>query len=116
MKVPLPAPRWFEPIEELTSLRSGAPTTHTGECARPNRLVTIGSSMGGYAAVRAALALNADAALAFAPQVAIDPSTRAERGLPSAPFDGLLNGLKAFGEVEGVGDVSEVVHLRRGGG
>lgn len=69
--------------------------------ARPNRLVTIGSSMGGYAAVRAALALNADAALAFAPQVAIDPGTRAERGLPSAPFDGLLNGLKAFGEVEG---------------
>ena len=47
----------------------------------------------GYAAVRAAIALRADAALAFAPQVAIDPKMRAERRLPPAPFDGLLTGL-----------------------
>ena len=51
---------------------------------RPSRVVTIGSSMGGYAAVRAGLALNADAAVAFSPQVLIDAS---HRGAPPAPRD-----------------------------
>ena len=68
---------------------------------RPSRVVTIGSSMGGYAAVRAAIALRADAAVAFAPQVAIDPALRRERALPAAPFDGLLRGLSAVGRIEG---------------
>ena len=68
---------------------------------RPSRLVTIGSSMGGYAAVRAALALEADAALAFAPQVAIDPEERLRRELPPAPFDALLGGLGVIGRAAG---------------
>ena len=38
---------------------------------RPRRVVTIGSSMGGYAAIRAGLALNATRAVAFSPQVII---------------------------------------------
>ena len=40
---------------------------------RPRRLVTIGASMGGYAAVRVGLALGADAVLAFGPQVVFCP-------------------------------------------
>ena len=35
------------------------------DALRPARVVTIGASMGGYAAVRAALALGADELLAF---------------------------------------------------
>jgi len=62
---------------------------------RPSRVVTIGSSMGGYAAVRAGLALNADAAVAFSPQVLIDASHRAALALPPAPFDKLLTTLHA---------------------
>lgn len=88
---------------------------------RPSRVVTIGSSMGGYAAVRAALALEADAALAFAPQVAIDPAERQRRGLPPAPFDALLGGLSAVGHAEGfrLESLDEIVRglaSRHGGG
>lgn len=43
---------------------------------RPRRLVTIGLSMGGYAAIRAGLALAADAVVAFSPQIVIDPEQR----------------------------------------
>ncbi len=73
---------------------------------RPARVVTIGSSMGGYAAVRAALALNADGAVAFSPQVMLDAarraSVRSELALPEAPFDGLLRTLSALGSATGV--------------
>lgn len=66
---------------------------------RPARVVTIGSSMGGYAAVRAGLALDADAVVAFSPQVVIDPDERARMQLPAAPFDSLLCTLKAASEL-----------------
>ncbi|KAL1525112.1 hypothetical protein AB1Y20_019984 [Prymnesium parvum] len=68
--------------------------------ARPDRLVTIGSSMGGYAAVRAGIALGADHVVAFAPQVVIDPRAREALQLPEMPFTPFLEGLQAFGEIE----------------
>ena len=43
------------------------------EHLQPSRVVTIGSSMGGYASVRAGIALNADVAVAFSPQVLLEP-------------------------------------------
>jgi hypothetical protein len=67
---------------------------------RPSRVVTIGSSMGGYAAVRAALELDADAALAFAPQTTVNAAARAAARLPPATFDPLLEGLAAFARAE----------------
>ena len=60
---------------------------------QPSRLVTIGSSMGGYAAIRAGLALNADVAVAFSPQVVIHAAERKQLNFPQQPFDGLLNTL-----------------------
>ena len=59
---------------------------------RPARLVTMGSSMGGYAAARAGIALGADAAVAFSPQVLVSPAARRDMSLPAAPFDSLLEG------------------------
>jgi hypothetical protein len=38
----------------------------------PRRVVTVGASMGGYAAIRAGLLLDADMALAFGPQVCLE--------------------------------------------
>jgi len=64
------------------------------ERLRPSRLVMIGSSMGGYAALRAGLALNASAVLAFAPQVFIDPREREALELPVSGFDGWLAKVK----------------------
>jgi hypothetical protein len=48
----------------------------------PRRLATVGASMGGYAAIRAGLALRADSVLAFGPQVFIGTEERAALRLP----------------------------------
>ena len=53
---------------------------------RPERIVTIGASMGGYAAIRAGLALGSSTVLAFAPQVFLLPSVRRQLRLPSSSF------------------------------
>ncbi|WP_420138239.1 alpha/beta hydrolase [Sphingomonas sp.] len=42
-------------------------------CGKSDRLLTYGSSMGGYAALRFASALGAGAALALSPQYSVDP-------------------------------------------
>ena len=95
---------------------------------RPERVVTLGSSMGtqppstppdranrrpdrrspwplalagGYAAIRSAVELGADTAIAFAPQVLVDSTDRVEAGLPAMPFDDLLRGLKRVLWLEG---------------
>lgn len=68
---------------------------------RPKRIVTIGASMGGYAAVRAAVALGADAAIAFSPQVLLDPHEREAAGLPVMTFDHKLCALKERALEEG---------------
>ena len=60
---------------------------------RPSRVVTIGASMGGYAAIRAGLALGAGAVLAFGPQVFINPSQRDALGLPWMQYDAILRRL-----------------------
>ena len=64
------------------------------DALRPTRVVTIGASMGGYAAIRAALAIAADVAIAFSPTVLIDSTERANAALPAMPFDDLLRQLK----------------------
>ena len=71
------------------------------DAVRPSRVVTLGCSMGGYAALRAAIAINADAAVAFAPQVVVDPHERARMRLPRMDFDSLLEALAAVGRDEG---------------
>ena len=79
---------------------------------RPSRIVTIGSSMGGYAAIRAALELSSGGpgtggwgvpttAVAFSPQVLLSPAARREAALPPASFDAFLRGCAAVGAVDG---------------
>ena len=70
---------------------------------RPSRVVTIGSSMGGYAAVRVALtlstalepgALPSTTAVAFGAQVFLRPAERTELQLPWQVFDPPLERLR----------------------
>ena len=65
------------------------------------RVITIGSSMGGYAAVRAGLALGAEVAVGFSPQVLIDPSARKAARLGHMHFDDVLSWLRIVAAVEG---------------
>ena len=66
----------------------------------PARVVTVGSSMGGYAAVRAGLALNAQLAVAFSPQVLLEPAARKAANLDPMHFDELLSWLQVVGQAE----------------
>ena len=68
---------------------------------RPTRIITIGASMGGYAAIRAGIALRAERVIAFAPQVFVDPATRSALGLSAMPFDGALRACRDACEREG---------------
>lgn len=68
---------------------------------RPNRVVTLGCSMGGYAALRAAIEMGADLAIAFAPQVVLEPDERRRLALPPMVYDHLLEGVANAGEAEG---------------
>ena len=68
---------------------------------KPKRVVLLGASMGGYAAVRAGLALRVARPevaefriLAFGPQVFIDPEERALLGLPAGSWETELRRLK----------------------
>jgi pimeloyl-ACP methyl ester carboxylesterase len=69
----------------------------------PHRVLTIGSSMGGFAALRAAAALGAahadiaTSAIAFGPQIFLDPLEREALRLPSTEFDRELAALKKAG-------------------
>ena len=72
------------------------------EALRPARVLTLGSSMGGYAAIRAGLALGVWRVVAFAPQALIDSTARTEADLPTMPFDELLRHLKRVLWMEGV--------------
>lgn len=93
-------------------LRGIGPAGHTFEsvvsrlqeqirAARPSRIVTVGSSMGGYAAIRAGIALQAEAILAFGPQVVLAPEEREALGLRGSPYEHSLRSLQANGEAEG---------------
>ena len=72
------------------------------EAVAPARVVTLGASMGGYAAIRAGLALGVDKIVAFSPQVLVDSTARAEAALPTMPFDDHLCRLKRALWLEGV--------------
>ena len=61
---------------------------------KPSSIVTVGCSMGGYAAIRAGLALGARTVVAFSPQVFIDPETRNRLQLPWQVFDPSLEKLR----------------------
>lgn len=75
---------------------------------KPARVVTLGSSMGGYGALRAGLALNADVAVAFSPQVFIDWEKRKQLfesptvSWPIFGFEKCLITLKRVASVTGV--------------
>ena len=70
------------------------------EWLRPSRVICIGASMGGYAAVRCGMAIGAISStvetvevLAFGPQVFLHPSERATLQLPQMSFDPALDRL-----------------------
>ena len=79
------------------------------ERLKPSRVVCVGASMGGYAAIRCGVALarrhsteasapapdrlKSVVVIAFGPQVFIDPSERAAIGLPPMPFNPALDRL-----------------------
>lgn len=73
------------------------------QAIRPSRLATVGSSMGGYAAIRAGIALDADAVLAFSPQVLLRPRERRAAKLSPMAFDDVLGWLETIAELEGFG-------------
>ena len=69
---------------------------------QPEQLVTIGASMGGYAAIRVGLSLGASSVLAFGPQVFIDPIEREALALQGMFFDEVLSKLKNTCAAEGM--------------
>ena len=69
---------------------------------QPVRVLTIGASMGGYAAVRAGLAVGAAGILAFGPQIFVHPTHRAALALPYMFFDDPLAELQAEAREAGV--------------
>ena len=79
-----------------------AVVTRAIERLKPSRVVCIGSSLGGYAAVRCGLALGdlhdgtveSVDVLSFAPQVFIDPWERVALNLPLMSFERALDRLK----------------------
>ena len=62
---------------------------------RPARVVVVGASMGGYAAIRAGIALRAESVVAFSPQVFIDREERSRLALPPSSFDADLSRVQA---------------------
>ena len=76
---------------------------------QPRRLVLLGTSMGGYAAVRTALELqqcdvDEISVLVFAPQICIDPDERSGcLELPPMPFDANLHTAKRAWVAQGRG-------------
>ncbi|WP_426129115.1 hypothetical protein [Pararhizobium sp. PWRC1-1] len=68
-------PNWFPAASVVKAVEAAAPILHTA----PER-VLYGHSQGGYAALRYRRRFNADVAIAFCPQVSIDPK--------AVPFDG----------------------------
>jgi len=69
---------------------------------QPVRVLTVGASMGGYAAVRAGLAVGAAGILAFGPQIFVHPTHRAALALPYMFFDDPLAELQAEAREAGV--------------
>lgn len=61
---------------------------------QPKHIVTVGASMGGYAAIRAGVMLGATTAIAFGPQVILAPCERRLLGLPLGVMDTPLEALQ----------------------
>ena len=73
------------------------------DVVQPREIVMIGASMGGYAAVRAGLALKAKVVLAYSPQVFLGSLQRASAGAPPMPWlDPYLLKLQLTAELEGL--------------
>ena len=61
---------------------------------QPKYIVTVGASMGGYAAIRAGVMVGATTAIAFGPQVVLAPCERRLLGLPLGVMDPPLEALR----------------------
>ena len=61
---------------------------------RPSRVVVIGASMGGYAAIRAGISLRAHLVIGFGPQVFLHPEQRRHLQLPWHVMDSPLEALR----------------------
>lgn len=86
------------------------------DLVQPREIVMIGASMGGYAAVRAGLALKAKVVLAYSPQVFLGSLQRASAGAPPIPWlDPYLLKLQLTAELEGLrlGSLIEAVESTR---
>ena len=71
------------------------------DLVQPREIVMIGASMGGYAAIRAGLALKAKVVLAYSPQVLLGSMQRASAGAPPLPWlDPYLLKLQLTSELE----------------
>ena len=100
-----PKQAWYQ-----HGLRDGHPSFEgvieivAAECAllQPKRLIMIGASMGGYAAIRAGCRLGASLVVAFAPQVYLAPTARAYLQLPYQAFDTRLASVAATCAAAGI--------------
>ncbi|KAL3933473.1 MAG: hypothetical protein SGPRY_000264 [Prymnesium sp.] len=81
--------RWYDAVIGLV----------TGELERlcPHRVITIGASMGGYAAIRVGIAVGAAVVVAFGAQVVLEPEERALVELPAAFYDCKLRQMQSRG-------------------
>lgn len=70
------------------------------DLVRPREIVMIGSSMGGYAAIRAGLALKARVVLAFSPQVLLDSEERSQVVAPTPWLSPYILKLQLAAELE----------------
>ena len=75
---------------------------HEVAVLRPTRIVTIGASMGGYAAIRAGAALGAHTTIAFGPQIFLHPDERRLLELPLAVMDPPLETLQRDAAAVGI--------------
>lgn len=75
------------------------------------RLFTLGSSMGGYAALLFGHLLKADVALAFGPQVYLDQATRRELKVPGYSYESSLVHVEQMARSKGIDKYLKLTNL-----
>ena len=87
------------------------------ELVQPREVVMLGSSMGGYAAIRAGIMLRATAIIAFSPQVLLSTADRvAAMILPMPSLDPYLLKLHLAAELEGFKPVTLIQAIEQSPG
>lgn len=84
---------------------------HEREQLGAARLFTLGSSMGGYAALLFGHLLNADVALAFGPQVYLDQATRRELKVPGYRYESCLMKVEQMARSKGIDKYLKLTNL-----